>query len=127
MTVEPDSDPVFVGIAQRMVEKDYASALREAADALFASLTAAPKQAGDERRDRTIELLSYVEIAAMGLREQCVPPPEPLPSPEVACSFCGKGRGSVNLVAGPDAFICNECVELCVEIFADQKIAKGQA
>src|SRR5271165_985992 len=34
-----------------------------------------------------------------------------------ACSFCGKSRDRVaKLVAGPDAYICNECVTLCTDI-----------
>lgn len=33
------------------------------------------------------------------------------------CSFCGKHRTEVDqLVSGPGVFICNECVELCMEI-----------
>ena len=36
---------------------------------------------------------------------------------KVRCSFCGKPRGQVRkLIAGPNAYICNECVELCREI-----------
>lgn len=36
------------------------------------------------------------------------------------CSFCGKSEDQVNrLIEGPAAFICNECVDLCVEIFKD--------
>ncbi|MCL2548078.1 MAG: ATP-dependent Clp protease ATP-binding subunit ClpX [Symbiobacteriaceae bacterium] len=36
------------------------------------------------------------------------------------CSFCGKQQGQVTrLIAGPGVFICNECVELCVEIVDD--------
>jgi septum formation protein len=35
------------------------------------------------------------------------------------CSFCGKTQDSVTkLVAGPSAFICNECVELCNNIMS---------
>lgn len=35
----------------------------------------------------------------------------------VKCSFCGKTQEQVrNLVAGPDVFICNECVERCCEV-----------
>lgn len=34
------------------------------------------------------------------------------------CSFCGKTEEQVKrLIAGPDVFICNECVEACNEIF----------
>ncbi|QIG93865.1 MULTISPECIES: ClpX C4-type zinc finger protein [unclassified Bradyrhizobium] len=36
-----------------------------------------------------------------------------------SCSFCGKAAPQVlQLVAGPKAFICNECVQLCVQVFA---------
>lgn len=35
----------------------------------------------------------------------------------VRCSFCGKTQDQVRrLVAGPGAYICNECVQLCREI-----------
>jgi ClpX C4-type zinc finger len=33
------------------------------------------------------------------------------------CSFCGQSPPKVKLGAGPDAFICNECVETFSEIF----------
>ena len=36
------------------------------------------------------------------------------------CSFCGKPQDSVTrLVAGPNVFICNECIELCHDIIKD--------
>ncbi len=36
------------------------------------------------------------------------------------CSFCGKSQGMVNrLVAGPNVYICNECIELCNDILAE--------
>ena len=39
------------------------------------------------------------------------------------CSFCGKKQGEViKLIAGPDAFICNECVELCMELIAEEML-----
>ncbi|MCL2672662.1 MAG: ATP-dependent Clp protease ATP-binding subunit ClpX [Clostridiales bacterium] len=39
----------------------------------------------------------------------------------VRCSFCGKLRGEVRkLVAGPNVYICNECVELCREIVEEE-------
>ena len=37
------------------------------------------------------------------------------------CSFCGKTQDQVKkLIAGPDVFICNECVELCNEILDEE-------
>ena len=36
------------------------------------------------------------------------------------CSFCGKTESQVKkLIEGPNAYICNECVDLCVEIFKE--------
>jgi ATP-dependent Clp protease ATP-binding subunit ClpX len=37
------------------------------------------------------------------------------------CSFCGKSQETVKkLVAGPDVYICDECIELCNEILAEE-------
>ena len=39
------------------------------------------------------------------------------------CSFCGKGKGDVEkLIAGPRVFICNECVNLCIEIVIEDAL-----
>ena len=39
---------------------------------------------------------------------------------KVRCSFCGKTQDQVRrLVAGPNAYICNECILLCQEIISD--------
>lgn len=40
----------------------------------------------------------------------------------LSCSFCGKGQDIVKkLVAGPDVYICDECIELCNEIVAEDR------
>jgi len=40
------------------------------------------------------------------------------------CSFCGKTQDQVRrLVAGPNVFICNECVMLCHDIIADDIVS----
>ena len=37
------------------------------------------------------------------------------------CSFCGKSQHEVQrLIAGPQVFICNECVELCNDIIREE-------
>ncbi|MCP3891786.1 MAG: ATP-dependent Clp protease ATP-binding subunit ClpX [Desulfobulbaceae bacterium] len=42
--------------------------------------------------------------------------------PDCNCSFCGKNQDEVEkLIAGPDVFICDECIELCNEIVLDNK------
>ncbi len=39
---------------------------------------------------------------------------------ELHCSFCGKSQQEVRkLIAGPSVYICDECVELCNEIIAE--------
>ncbi|WP_186643890.1 ATP-dependent Clp protease ATP-binding subunit ClpX [Fluviispira vulneris] len=37
------------------------------------------------------------------------------------CSFCGKSQREVKkLIAGPNVYICDECIELCNEIIAEE-------
>ena len=39
----------------------------------------------------------------------------------VNCSFCGKSEKQVKkLIAGPDVYICDECIELCNEIIEEE-------
>lgn len=38
------------------------------------------------------------------------------------CSFCGKSQNEVRkLIAGPAVFICNECVDLCMDIVHEEE------
>ena len=40
---------------------------------------------------------------------------------KLKCSFCGKSQDQVKkLIAGPEVFICDECVELCNEILDEE-------
>ncbi|MBC7266889.1 MAG: ATP-dependent Clp protease ATP-binding subunit ClpX [Coriobacteriia bacterium] len=44
-------------------------------------------------------------------------------SQQLRCSFCGKPQHQVRkLIAGPDVFICDECVELCNEIVEEETL-----
>ena len=39
----------------------------------------------------------------------------------IRCSFCGKPQEQVNrIIAGPGAYICNECIHLCMSILDDE-------
>src|SRR5919201_1307389 len=39
------------------------------------------------------------------------------PKKELRCSFCNKPESKVQqLIAGPNVYICNECVKICVDI-----------
>ena len=40
----------------------------------------------------------------------------------VRCSFCGKHQEQVErIIAGPGAYICNECVHLCLSILDEEE------
>jgi ATP-dependent Clp protease ATP-binding subunit ClpX len=40
---------------------------------------------------------------------------------DLLCSFCGKSQGEVKkLIAGPGVYICDECIELCNDIIAEE-------
>ena len=42
------------------------------------------------------------------------------------CSFCGKSQPEVRkLIAGPTVFICDECVELCMDIIREETKGAG--
>ena len=46
-------------------------------------------------------------------------------SQALKCSFCGKSQKQViKLIAGPGVYICDECIELCVEIIDEEKVEK---
>lgn len=40
----------------------------------------------------------------------------------ITCSFCGRSQREVKkLIAGPTVYICNECIELCNDIIAEER------
>ena len=48
--------------------------------------------------------------------------------PECSCSFCGKHQSEVQkLIAGPNVYICDECIELCNDIVREEGGEHGQA
>lgn len=43
------------------------------------------------------------------------------------CSFCGKGQKEVKkLIAGPGVYICDECIDLCMDIIDEEKDKETQ-
>jgi len=49
------------------------------------------------------------------------------PNITCVCSFCGKSQEEVGkLIAGPNVYICDECIELCNEIMTDSS-EEGEA
>ncbi|HEX8919800.1 MAG TPA: ClpX C4-type zinc finger protein, partial [Chloroflexota bacterium] len=47
------------------------------------------------------------------------------PRVQYRCSFCGKSQEQVHrLIAGPGGvYICDECIDLCQEIIAEEQAA----
>ncbi len=44
------------------------------------------------------------------------------------CSFCGKSQNEVKkLIAGPTVYICNECIDICIEIISDDAQLEASA
>lgn len=42
---------------------------------------------------------------------------------EYTCSFCGKAKDEIKtLIAGPNQYICNECVDLCYDIIHETRV-----
>jgi ATP-dependent Clp protease ATP-binding subunit ClpX len=38
------------------------------------------------------------------------------------CSFCGRTQGQcAKLIAGPGVYICDQCLDLCDELIADEQ------
>lgn len=45
----------------------------------------------------------------------------------LCCSFCGKSQREVKkLIAGPTVYICDECIDLCNDIIAEESIKQDQ-
>jgi ATP-dependent Clp protease ATP-binding subunit ClpX len=43
------------------------------------------------------------------------------------CSFCGKRQDEVKkLISGPEVYICNECIDLCKDLIADDELIKSE-
>ena len=46
----------------------------------------------------------------------------------IRCSFCGKTQAQVKrIMSGPNAYICNECVELCSTILHEEMYETGSS
>jgi hypothetical protein len=58
------------------------------------------------------------------------PPAEPphVKDDPLRCSFCGQSQFEVKkLIAGPKVNICNECVDICVEVISDDAAKEKEA
>ena len=39
----------------------------------------------------------------------------------LCCSFCGKGESQARLIAGPDVYICSDCVQACCDLLRENQ------
>src|SRR6516164_7632315 len=54
-------------------------------------------------------------------------PRKDAPGAVLQCSFCGKSPEEVQrLIAGPTAYICDECIDLCNDILREEGVAEPQ-
>jgi hypothetical protein len=68
------------------------------------------------REMKNEEFEQTVLISMKGAIERLLPPDGS--DKEDQCSFCGRRPPAVRLAAGPDAFVCNECVTMLSQTFA---------
>ncbi|GEM_PF-6659283 len=95
-----DADAKLPQIAEDWASGRFDESLAEAY-ALFLSVK-------DDRTSRLREAaIELIRLSAERLREGHQNPKEEA----IACSFCGKSASDVRLGAGPNVFICHECVE----------------
>ena len=74
-------------------------------------------------RLRAIEA-SVTEALSVVLREH----PRAQSAQALCCSFCAKTQAEVaKLVAGPSAYICDECIHMCNDIMAEEREAATAA
>ena len=47
---------------------------------------------------------------------------------DIRCSFCGRSQTEVErIIYGRNAYICNECVEMCSELLTENENAAGRS
>lgn len=45
---------------------------------------------------------------------------------EIRCSFCGRSQKEVQrIIAGPGAYICNECIDICKDLLDEEREEEG--
>ena len=65
--------------------------------------------------------LTRGKVDAIQERQQAALPDPKVSGRALSCSFCGLSQHDVaKLIAGPSVYICDECVDLCVNILRDE-------
>ena len=114
----------FVECADLVSDQKYGAALRlfQQAAGKFLESRSAPKRGEIARELLQIgTVLEETLKRAIGDDWDAQVPKFDEDAKHAACSFCGKSQNEVRkLVAGPSVHICDECIELCKNILADE-------
>ena len=114
----------FVECADLVSEQKYGAALRQFQQSVGKFLDSkSPPKRGEIAR-QLFQIGSALEESlkkAMGDDWDAHVPKFDEDAKHASCSFCGKNQSEVRkLVAGPAVHICDECVELCKNIVAQE-------
>ena len=105
-------DRVLEIVARRLDPDTNSEALRRGNAALDAAVDSWDPSATPSLADHAIPL---IEEAVAEARAKSAP------TKRWKCSFCGKSQTQVKkLIAGPDAYICDECIDLCNDIIKEE-------
>ncbi len=86
---------------------------------------AEPAVAADSLRSATLaaepQAVRPLEVVMLWNRRPDIP--NVFTGPLLRCSFCNKSQRDVlKMVAGPEVSICSECVEICQDILAEDRV-----
>jgi ClpX C4-type zinc finger protein len=115
----------FVECADLVSEQKYGAALRQFQYSVGKFLDSkSPPKRGEIAR-QLFQIGSALEETlkkAMGNDWDAHVPRSDDDNKHFSCSFCGKNQSEVRkLIAGPSVHICDECVELCKNIVAEEE------
>src|SRR2546423_2944487 len=98
-------------------QKRYRDALTSLDEGISKQLRNPNEVNAAEFLNRIKTLLAYLDSHLsedFGQQWEMQPPEEE--KPQIRCSFCGKTEAEVGkIIAGPEVFICNECIVICAD------------
>jgi hypothetical protein len=98
-------------------ERRYRDALTSLDEGISQQLASPNEVDAEEFLKRFRTLLAYVDSCLdKDFGEQWETQPYEEDQALIRCSFCGKTEPEVDkIIAGPDVFICNECIVICAD------------
>ena len=98
-------------------ERRYRDALTSLDEGISKQLASPNEVNAAEFLNRLKTLLAYLDSRlSEDFGEQWETLPYEEEQAQIRCSFCGKPEAEVGkIIAGPDVFICDECVRICAD------------